>query len=426
MLASKRRLAVCCALGRDQLTRFRSPALVVVQVMVLLTVIFGFAALSIDLGLIYLSTAEMQVAVDAGALSGATSLSAGNATAADEARAYAARHYVDAQAMVTGPGTVVDVVIGNWEGLSRTFNPLTGTESVAPNAVRVMGERNPLDLLFAPVLGVMSTYVTKHAVAARGSGRCAGIWGLDGITGNGNIQTDSYDSRDGAYGGANIRPNGDICSNGDIELNGSAVDIYGDAMWGPAASLLIAGQPKVWGITGPLCCAADAPTVDTTDAMLNNDNLSMALTDKGNDPFGGTQWDYAISGNDHHTITGGTFYFTSALIEGVASVTVTGPTVMYISGPASFGGNGLINATGDPSNLVIYSTGTTMMVDGTAGFYGSVVAPNADILLQGTSEYFGVLLGKTIDIDGTADIHVDEAAVEAIFGVESEAPILVE
>jgi hypothetical protein len=99
---------------------------------------------------------------------------------------------------------------------------------------------------------------------------------------------------------------------------------------------------------------------------------------------------------------------------------------MFIEGNATFTGGGLVNVSQDPHDLIIYSIGTTLTLTGTAGFAGAIIAPYADIILPGDGEYFGVILGRTIDIDGSTVIHVEESLVESLFGLDPVAPVLVQ
>lgn len=407
--------------GRGESLRRRG--VVAPLVLVTLFVALGFVALSVDVGHVYNSRTDMQNAVDSSALAGASGLPNGEQVVRARAAAYAGRNAV--------AGTFVSpqeltVVIGNWEGSRKQFYSSTGNEIVSPNAVRVVGTRTELPLFFAPILGVDTSSIERGATATVGSGRCAGVWGLDAIAGAGNLLTDSYDSRDGAYGPGNIHPNGDICSNRNIDLAGS-VEIFGDVMYGDGYSLTASGNAfSVWGTLDHHCCTEVPPAFDINGAEGSNDNAVIGLTDRGRDPFQGTQWDLHVTGNDNLTLTGGTYYFTSFVLDGRATITVTGPTIIYLSGPAELTGAGIINVTQDPSNLLIYSTGSSLLLDGTAGFYGAVIAPEADIQLVGTGDYYGIIMGRTLNIEGNANVHVDESLIAQLFGGNSIAPALVE
>ena len=385
--------------------------------------LIGFAALTVDVGYIFVSHGEMQAAVDSASLAGATAAPEGKALATHRARISGHMNSIAGELLSYNE---MDVEVGYFNAAGNTFSLPTGAEIAAPNAARVVGGRKGIALFFASVLGSSTTDISRAATAIYGGGRCAGIWGLEGVDGDGSLVTDSYDSSAGTYAAGNIYLNGDLCSNEDIVLEGN-VSIGGDAMYGFGYSLTTYGSSyDLYGVTAAQNGSVPIPEIDMVAASMVNDNLTIGLTDKGNDPFGGTQWDFAVSGTDSLTIAGGTYYMTSALVEGQAKVTVTGPTTLYISGPATFSGGGIINATQDPKNLTVYSTGPTMHIQGGAGFYGAIVAPETDITFTGGSEVFGAVMGRFVQLLGDTQIHIDSAAIRDIFSIGPEAPVLVQ
>jgi hypothetical protein len=46
---------------------------------------------------------------------------------------------------------------------------------------------------------------------------------------------------------------------------------------------------------------------------------------------------------------------------------------------------------------------------GGASFYGSIIAPNAEILLAGNADMYGAMIGKTLKMAGSFSFHVDES-----------------
>ncbi|MCH8912196.1 MAG: hypothetical protein IIA33_01385, partial [Planctomycetes bacterium] len=208
----------------------------VVFTMVTFTLLIGFAALAIDVGYMYSVQAELQKAADASVLAGATQLH-DRPEVIDIAQAYAERNYPN-------NGTILaesDIEVGNWIQSSSTFT----AGAIPNNAVRVLARRaklngNPVQMFFASIIGISRANLGARAVALTGGARCAGIWGLEGITGSGDISTDSYRSDDGVYGAGNIYANGDFCSNQDIALEGN-VTIWGDVMYGPGYELSTSG-----------------------------------------------------------------------------------------------------------------------------------------------------------------------------------------
>ncbi|MCH7884767.1 MAG: hypothetical protein IIC01_05890 [Planctomycetes bacterium] len=403
-------------------TPCRHRGLVAVQVLVTLVVLLGCAALSVDVGYIYNSRGEMQGAVDASALAGSSALRHGHGLAKNRAIEYAANNVVAGADLASGE---LVITIGNWSGLSATFVPASESDTVTANAVRVVGERSGVPLFFAGILGVYSTTLNKGATAVQGGGHCLGIWGLEGITGSGDVTTDSYDLRLGGYNAGNIHANGDICSCADIRLGGNTL-IQGDTIYGEGYGLTLVGSSnEIWGVVAEQDCNFTPPTIDMPGAAADNDNDTIGLTDDGDDPLNPAGRLF-LTGNDNLTLAPGKYYFTSVRIVSLATLTITGPTEIYVSGTAYFGGGGIINPTGIPGNLKIYLTGATATFSGTSDFYGAIIAPDTDITFLGDSAFYGVLIGKTLDFRGSAIIHVEESLVADLYGLESVAPVLVQ
>ncbi len=394
-------------------------------VIIMLAMLVGFSTLTIDVGHMYVATAEMQQAMDSSAMAGASAVEKGNTEIISRALDYASRNHV-----YTLPvdASEVTIEIGYWEGTTKTFSLPTGVELTLPNAVRSYGVRQNLPLFFANVMGISDARIQKDAIAAGGSGQCAGVWGLQGVRGTGSLKTDSYNSQEGVYGAGNIYANGDVCSNQDIDIGGS-VDIYGDAMNGEGYDFITHGNSyKVYGAVDQHCCSVTPPTIDMADAISFNNNNSIGLTDEGNSPFQGAPSAYRLflTSTDNLTLNAGRYYFSSVRMAGQATLTVNGQVEIYVSGTADFSGGGIVNPSVDPHDLIIYSTGTTMKLTGGAGFYGAIVAPDAAVTLIGTSDLYGTIMADTLTMPGDTSIHVDESLVEQVFSMTSIHPALVE
>ena len=304
----------------------RRRGVVAVQVGLMGTVIFGLTALTIDVGYLYMANAEMQRAADASALAGASALLLGSTPVHQRAITAAAQNPVIRSPVTPGE---LNVVIGNWEARSLSFTPSGEGDTFLPNAVHVTGARPSVPLFFARVLGFNESDVEKEAIALFGAGRCAGIWGLEGVTADGSIITDSYDSSQGSYGASSVHANGDVCSCQDVVANGN-IEIRGDAMYGEGYSFLPSGTAySVWGVIADHACNVPPFEADFAAAAVDNDNATIGTTTRGRDPFAGSPWDLYITGNDSLTLAGGTYYFTSVLIDGQGVVNVTGPTTIF-------------------------------------------------------------------------------------------------
>ncbi|MHC5110025.1 MAG: pilus assembly protein TadG-related protein [Planctomycetota bacterium] len=402
----------------------RRRGLIAVQIAVLLVVILGFAVLSVDIGQMYNARGDMQRSVDSASLAGASNLPLGNNAAISKAVSFAGDNPVFNEQVTHSD---LDVVIGHWSGSTQTFFPVEPGSTITPNAVQVQGLHNDFGLSFARIFGRSTTTVLANATAIYGGGTCTGIWGLQGVSGSGSIITDSYVSSDGAYGPNNVNANGDVCSCQDVNVSGS-VEIHGDAMYGEGYNFNTSGSTyEVWGVVDTTGCNVAIPEIDFAGAEADNNNDSIGLTDLGNSPWQGNPnaYNLFLTGWDNLTLDPGVYYFTSARLTGQATLTVVGPTEIYIEHTADLMGGGLINTTQDPANLVIYALDDTVDMFGGSAFYGGVVAPNADITMHGDTEFFGVLLGQTLSFFGDAIVHVDETMVMDVMNMNPESPVLV-
>lgn len=144
---------------------------VLVFVAVALVVLTAFLALAVDVGFMYTAKAGLQASMDAAALAGASGLFLGPDEARARAIEYAAKNPVYGEPIVLQES---DIELGTWDPGKREFSVLEGEDEVFANAVRVTGnmtdERgNPLDLLFASVLGRDSADVRASSVATAGT-----------------------------------------------------------------------------------------------------------------------------------------------------------------------------------------------------------------------------------------------------------------
>ncbi len=146
------------------------------------TVLFGFAALAIDMGMLYRTRAEAQRSADAGALAGAWNLigeqrlagATGAATVADKAR-QAASGFAGANLVFDGlpqVGANDDVVLGRLSDPRNLAEQLqTGVSASQTNAVKVTVRRDEtrngaVPLFFAQIFGFTQKSLNASAVAA--------------------------------------------------------------------------------------------------------------------------------------------------------------------------------------------------------------------------------------------------------------------
>jgi hypothetical protein len=258
----------------------------------------------------------------------------------------------------------------------------------------------------------------------------AGGCGTLNFHGN-QTQTDSYDSGDALVGGNPVIANsgGNVGTNGNLTEGGGA-DIYGTLSSprvgvgacsdGNVNALSSSGGATVNGHNPPqagdilqLPQAVSLPTpwvpagVPTTAYNGNGQTLLNGAT-VGN-----------VMVNANSTLTLGAPGVTSVIninsitINGNANLVILGTVILNVVGsgettPIDFTGGSVSNASFDPSTFRVMYAGTdAVKLNGGAHTTAMVYSPNARVSFNGGGDFYGSVVGATIDDTGGARIHYD-------------------
>lgn len=183
-------------LSLNQFVHRRRGAVIVLAAL-LMVVVLGMVAFTIDIGYITHVKTELQRTADACALAAVAQLPDQEA-AVDTAQSVAKENYGTA-----GPDLELsDIEFGYWDRDTATFTPSTESDV---NGVRVTVRRSqandrPIRLFFAPILGQQEASISASAIAMYDNKFCGPLIGIDWISVPGSPTTDSYRSGDGPYG----------------------------------------------------------------------------------------------------------------------------------------------------------------------------------------------------------------------------------
>jgi hypothetical protein len=190
-------------------------------------------------------------------------------------------------------------------------------------------------------------------------------------------------------GGIELTSNADVTaavgSNGDISIR-SGARIIGDASSG--AGHTPPGSGQVSGTSMEMLAPVVIPPVDPValvDAISNNNNAALPSGSMSGGAF-------SAKGGKPLTMPSGTYYFTEMSVK--TDIVLTGPVVIYCSGPIDIGSSCTVGTPGNTENLHIYSTSSgSVSLGSSSEFYGNIVAPNASGGFVGSSsEYYGSLV----------------------------------
>jgi len=324
----------------------------------------------------------------------------------------------------------------NWQGWSGSGNTKTLQTSLASSGdydVTVTFPQYPslrsADIVaigYFPNRGARDMLTRRITIEAiQGALFSFAAFGQRDLELRGNSWADSYDSTIGRYDSVtNKEKNGDIGTNGTgigaITLFGNAT-IEGDVSTGSGGTIEKSGTVTITGWETH-DNDIELPPV-TVSGDLTGLRSGGRLTVRGNQRLVLNPGDYkfsSISITDYGrlTITGeARIYLTGStaltILDHASFVTpASGQLTIYTDGNTVISGNGIVNQSLIPSNLVVYGTGirssrTIQLLD--TNFYGAIYAPEANILLAGDVRLYGSVLGRSITSFGNTWLHCDEA-----------------
>jgi Tfp pilus assembly protein PilX len=253
--------------------------------------------------------------------------------------------------------------------------------------------------------------------------------------GNTNPFTDAYNSKAGPYGGGNLSDTGGaIGANGGVSLSGHA-SVGGNI-----------GVQSLPGVGPQIPCAGGDYTTTGANAGLFNPNgagpnpnqiqqllqpvvfptppdptplPTAASPQPANPAVPGTYGDISINGV--LTLAPGVYNIHSLTIGGGSgALTVSPPGAVVLNFPASsatpitLSGQGILNSTLIPNDLQVNYGGVgTISITGKGASYAIVDAPNAHIAVAGNGDFYGRLVGNSIDYGGNGKFHFDTASALA-------------
>lgn len=130
-------------------------------------VVIGFTAFSVDLSLITMAELQAQAAADAASHAALIAFRENLSTSEGN---FAASFMVNVNEVAMGTATIDSIEYGQWDFANDTFTPGLSSPSGNANAVRVDVSRrgaNTVDLMLAPLIGVVSHDVDGRAVTSQ-------------------------------------------------------------------------------------------------------------------------------------------------------------------------------------------------------------------------------------------------------------------
>lgn len=215
------------------------------------------------------------------------------------------------------------------------------------------------------------------------------------VTGNGFV--DAYSCS--ALG--TVSNDATLCSNSNISVANSGI-VQGDVV--ASGSVTTANSSSVTGSVISQASTNALPAVDTTSAQASNNNASIPLTDNERQALSGTA--LTLRSGDSLTLLPGTYYLTSLNLSGTASLNIVGQVTIVLTGKLEISNSTSINALGAAADFTLKTTSNEVEFEGSATFTGTLIAPNAAVKIKDSSDFSGLVVGKSVQVTNFAQLHL--------------------
>jgi Tfp pilus assembly protein PilX len=346
----------------------------------------------------------------------------------------------------------------------RTVNVYGGSTGIVQtwriDAVGTVPGTLPATVEVGAILERNAAAAETYAIFATGTG-CAAI------TIAGNTETDSYDSTAMTMSGGqpvtedlggSVGTNGNLDITGHVDVNGN-LDTprtgVGNCTTGNVTALTASNQATVNGdiirlpqaktypaptlpsplppltsldINSSTDCAAFGFSIFTTLATCSEPTSGNFIINANGSPlsFGNV----AMSAGASLTINSGlggapvNLNVNSFSMAGNSSIVLgTGTSVVMnvvgagVTGDViDFTGGTFTNGSFDPSKFqILYAGDGDIKMTGGSGAAATLYAPNADVVMSGTADFYGSILSKTFKDTGGASVHYDRSLASKFF-----------
>lgn len=371
-----------------------------------------------------------------------------------------------------------DLQTGNVVGNTNMWRIVSATSSYA-------GLSSTVRVVLAPIM------ITTSSPSGSGSGTTStvntpffqyALFSQNALSTSGNMQSDAYDSRLGAYNAMTNRNGyrGNVGSNTSVSIGGNtsiggSLEVFSlpkgsttAVVASRSANASVANQVKVNGITSGLTgTVGSAPSGGDTvlameygtpragdyttpiDKSLSTNQMTLSIAPsapQGSYNVGAV----SVSGNGVVIVRNGAPPVTSINVGSnntiyippgnykASSMSVSGNgqiriesgvstnTIFSMEGstPGSnvvqISGNGVANSTAVPAKFqIVTNSSKNVQVTGNADFQGVIYAPSANISISGNGNIYGAAVGKSITTSGNGFVHFDLALADTTYAANN-------
>ncbi|MCH7691055.1 MAG: hypothetical protein IIA17_08430 [candidate division Zixibacteria bacterium] len=230
-----------------------------------------------------------------------------------------------------------------------------------------------------------------------------------------NSCTDSYSADSGTYAATVDTLGGDIGSNGYLNLQGGAV-VGGDASTN-GDTITYGGGSTVLGTASSSADEFPMDLIPPSEYIWAEANSSAPSGFIGSGyTYNSLTYDLTLGAGDELTLSSGVYFFNNVTLGQSSNLKIdSGAEVtIYMTGDFVAGQFSNVNFNGNPSDLLIYSTGNYLTLDQSVEFRAGFYGPTSDFTISQNTNLYGSIVAQSVLLKQGSCIHYDRNLVEII------------
>lgn len=225
--------------------------------------------------------------------------------------------------------------------------------------------------------------------------------------------TDSYNADSGTYAATVDSLGGDIGSNGFLDLQGGAV-VGGDASTN-GDTITYGGGATVLGTASSSADEFPMDLIPQSEYIWAEANSGAPSGFIGSGyTYNSITYDLTLGQGDELTLSSGVYFFNNVTLAQSSNLKIdSGAEVtIYMTGDFVAGQFSNVNANGNPSDLLIYSTGDYLTLDQSVEFRAAFYGPNTTFTISQNTSLYGSIVAGSVNLKLGSCIHYDRDLVE--------------
>ncbi len=247
------------------------------------------------------------------------------------------------------------------------------------------------------------------------------VFGDSTLTMRNSCETDSYNSDSGTYAGTADIIEGDVASNGPVDMINSS-EVGGDVSSAEVGGVSVDATCTVTGDIENNVAPYDIDPIPDSAFVAAHDFNSAPGGLSGSYAYDGITHDLTLGTNEVVQLSGGTYFFNDMYFGNTSRLHIAAgeAVVIYVAGDIELESTTSVNANGDPSDLMFFSTGSVFAIGQSIDIHAAFYGPEADVSIGQACEFYGSIIANSVYMENSVRTHYDRTLSDFAVGTTGE------